>query len=80
MTVSKSPFGEMPSGEKVSQFVLTNANKMQVTLIDYGATVKEIVVPDRNGKFSNVSLGFSNLDDYREKSPYFGCIAGRYKK
>lgn len=78
MTVSKSPFGEMPSGEKVSQFVLTNANKMQVTLIDYGATVKEIVVPDRNGKFSNVSLGFSNLDDYREKSPYFGCIAGRY--
>ena len=78
MTVSKSPFGEMPSGEKVSQFVLTNANKMQVTLIDYGATVKDIVVPDRNGKFSNVSLGFSNLDDYREKSPYFGCIAGRY--
>tara|TARA_B100002019_G_scaffold179641_1_gene155144 strand:- start:222 stop:1499 length:1278 start_codon:yes stop_codon:yes gene_type:complete len=78
MTVAKSPFGVMPNGEKVSQYVLTNANKVQVTLIDYGATVKDIFVPDRNGVFSNISLGFSNLDDYRTKSPYFGCTAGRY--
>ena len=63
MTVAKSPFGVMPNGEKVSQYVLTNANKVQVTLIDYGATVKDIFVPDRNGVFSNISLGFSNLDD-----------------
>ena len=78
MTVARKAFGEMPDGEKVSLFVLTNANGMQVSLLDYGATVKEILTPDRNGKFANVSLGFSNLSDYREKSPYFGCIAGRY--
>ncbi|MBT5717056.1 MAG: galactose-1-epimerase, partial [Opitutae bacterium] len=78
MTVEKKSFGKMPDGKKVSLFVLTNANKMQVTLLDYGATVKEIIVPDRNGNFSNVSLGFSNLNDYREKSPYFGSTAGRY--
>ena len=45
MTVAKFPFGKMPDGKKVSQFVLTNANKMQVTLLDYGATVKDIMVP-----------------------------------
>ena len=78
MTVARKAFGEMPDGEKVSLFVLTNANGLQVSLLDYGATVKEILTPDRNGKFANVSLGFSNLSDYREKSPYFGCIAGRY--
>ena len=78
MTVEKKSFGKMPDGKKVSLFVLTNANKMQVSLLDYGATVKEILVPDRNGKFSNISLGFSNLNDYRDKSPYFGCTAGRY--
>jgi len=78
MTVAKFPFGKMPDGKKVSQYVLTNANKMQVTLLDYGATVKDIIVPDRDGNFANVSLGFSKLDDYREKSPYFGCTAGRY--
>lgn len=78
MTVARKAFGEMPDGEKVSLFVLTNANGLQVSLLDYGATVKEILTPDRNGKFANVSLGFSKLSDYREKSPYFGCIAGRY--
>ncbi len=78
MTVEMKSFGKMPDGQKVNLFILTNANKMQVSLLDYGATVKDILIPDRNGKFSNVSLGFSNLDDYRDKSPYFGCIAGRY--
>ena len=78
MTVSKSPFGKMQDGTKVSQYTLINANNMKVSLLDYGATVKEILIPDRNGKFTNVSLGFSNLDDYRAKSPYFGCTTGRY--
>ena len=35
-------------------------------------------MPDRNGDLANVSLGFDNLEGYREKSPYFGCITGRY--
>ena len=78
MTVAKKAFGEMPDGSKVSEYVLTNAHGMQVSLLDYGATVKDIMVPDRNGAYANVSLGFGNLEDYREKSPYFGCTAGRY--
>ena len=78
MTVAKKAFGEMPDGSKVSEYVLTNAHGMQVSLLDYGATVKDIMVPDRNGEYANVSLGFGNLEDYREKSPYFGCTAGRY--
>ena len=78
MTVAKKAFGEMPDGSKVSEYVLTNAHGMQVSLLDYGATVKDIMIPDRNGEYANVSLGFGNLEDYREKSPYFGCTAGRY--
>jgi aldose 1-epimerase len=78
MTVAKKAFGKMPDGTKVSVYVMTNANGMQVSLLDYGATVKGIMAPDRNGAYANVSLGFSNLDNYREKSPYFGCTAGRY--
>ena len=78
MTVAKKAFGEMPDGSKVSEYVLTNAHGMQVSLLDYGATVKDIMAPDRNGAYANVSLGFGNLADYREKSPYFGCTAGRY--
>ena len=78
MSVAKKAFGKMPDGTKVSLYLMTNANGMQVSLLDYGATVKDIMVPDRNGVYGNVSLGFSNLKDYQEKSPYFGCTAGRY--
>ena len=78
MTVAKKAFGKMPDGTKVSVYVMTNANGMQVSLLDYGATVKELMAPDRTGVYANVSLGFSSLDEYREKSPYFGCTAGRY--
>jgi len=78
MSVAKSKFGEMPDGVVVSKYTLSNANGMRVGILDYGGTVKEIFAPDRNGDFANVSLGFDNLNDYREKSPYFGCITGRY--
>ncbi len=78
MSISKRKFGVLPDGRQVSLYLMTNANGMQVSLLDYGGTVKEIRVPDRNGKFANVSLGFSTLEDYLEKSPYFGCITGRY--
>jgi aldose 1-epimerase len=78
MSVSKTKFGEMPDGTVVSKFTLSNANGMRVGILDYGGTVKEIYAPDRSGNFENVSLGFDSLDGYREKSPYFGCITGRY--
>ena len=78
MTVEKKVFGKMPNGDQVSMYTLTNANKMQVSLLNYGGTGKEILVPDRDGKFANVSLGFDSVEEYMEKSPYFGCITGRY--
>ena len=78
MTVSKRVFGTLPDGTKVHEFRLINENNTEVSIIEYGASIREILVPDRDGLFENVSLGFSSLEDYISKSPYFGCIAGRY--
>ncbi|HYP18010.1 MAG TPA: aldose epimerase family protein, partial [Opitutus sp.] len=36
-----------------------------------------LFAPDRAGKSADVALGFDSLEDYRSKSPYFGCIVGR---
>jgi len=44
----------------------------------YGGTVVAINVPDKDGKLGDVALGFDTLGEYEEKSPYFGCITGRY--
>ena len=78
MTISKRKFGELADGRVVNEYRMINENGVEVSILDYGATVRDIIVPDRDGRSANVSLGFNNLQDYIEKSPYFGCIAGRY--
>ncbi len=49
-----------------------------VTMLTWGATIQRIDVPDRRGRVANISLGFDNLEDYAELSPYFGATVGRY--
>src|SRR5918995_2329134 len=61
-------------GEDVTLWTLTNAAGMEVKIMNYGGIVQSIRVPDRNGNFTNVALGFDNLGDYIQMNPYFGCI------
>jgi aldose 1-epimerase len=49
-----------------------------VKILDYGGIIQEVRTPDRHGDLANITLGFDNLADYVAKSPYFGCITGRY--
>jgi aldose 1-epimerase len=76
-TITKEPFGTV-DGQAVDLYTLTNSNGMEVKITNYGGILQSIRVPDRAGRFDNVTLGFDNLQDYVEKSPYFGCITGRY--
>jgi aldose 1-epimerase len=78
MSIKKEPFGTMPDGTPVELYTLTNAHGLQVKITTYGGAVVSLLVPDRDGKLDDVALGFETLEEYVEKSPYFGCIAGRY--
>lgn len=62
----------------MERYTLMNAHGMEVTVLAYGGIVQSLRVPDRDGQLANVVLGFDNLDDYVEKSPYFGAIVGRH--
>jgi aldose 1-epimerase len=70
-------WGEV-EGEEVTLYTLTNANGMEVKVTNYGGIITSVVVPDRDGNMENVTLGFTNLDDYVAGHPYFGNITGRY--
>jgi aldose 1-epimerase len=70
-------FGVTDDGQEVSRFTLQGPRGLTVRLIDFGATVTELLVPDRNGKLEDVVLGFDDLAAYESKSPYFGCTVGR---
>ena len=57
---------------------IENKNGMTVDIIELGATVVTINVPDRNGNLDDVIIGFENPEDFKNNSVYFGTIAGRY--
>ncbi|MDB4370420.1 hypothetical protein N9Z23_03910, partial [Akkermansiaceae bacterium] len=76
-SVTSRPFGEV-NGKPVELYTLANESGASVSITNYGGTVTSIVVPDKTGKMGDVVLGFDTVAEYVEKSPYFGCITGRY--
>lgn len=78
LTVQREPFGQTASGEEITQFGLRNHSGMKVSLIDLGAIVTAVEVPDKDGKLANVTLSFPDSDGYLENAPYFGGACGRY--
>ena len=77
-SVAEDGYGEV-DGEKITQYTLTNPSGMVVKIINYGGTVTDIIVPDKNGKPGNVVLGYDSLAGFLQTgNPYFGCLVGRY--
>jgi aldose 1-epimerase len=76
--IQEKLFGTTLDNVPVYQFILTNTKGASARIIDYGAIVTNLFVPDKNGKMGDVVLGFDDVRKYQEVSPYMGCIVGRY--
>ena len=76
-TVTKAPFGTA-DGKSVDLYTLRNAHGLEAKITNYGGILVSLKVPDRNGKFDDVVLGFNDLDSYLKGHPYFGALIGRY--
>ncbi|MBA3637729.1 MAG: galactose mutarotase [Acidobacteriota bacterium] len=76
--IKREPFGKKPDGQAVERFTLTNVKDVVIQAINYGGIITSLRVPDRNGRFDDIVLGFDNLDDYLKDHPFFGAIIGRY--
>ena len=66
--------------DSIKLYTLKNDSGMTVKVTNYGAIITSIVVPDRNGKRADVSLGYNRVEDYINAvdKPYFGAVVGRY--
>jgi aldose 1-epimerase len=78
MEIAKESFGATKSGTLIDLFTLKNNQGMIVKITNFGGIVTSIIVPDKNGNFEDVVLGFDNLEGYLGEHPYFGAIVGRY--
>lgn len=78
VTVTEETFGQLPDGRPVTRFRLRNPNGMEVETLTYGAIIRALWVPDRNGNLGDVVLGFDSLSAYLHPHPYMGAMVGRY--
>ena len=67
------------STQPKDMFTLTNANGIEVRAIPYGGIITSIRVPDRDGRFDDIVLGYDAADGYiQNNGPFMGAIIGRY--
>jgi aldose 1-epimerase len=72
-------FQQTIDGKQTNLYVLKNKSNMQAAITNYGARVVSLLVPDRNGKTTDIVVGFDNVKDYTEGGDtYFGAVVGRY--
>lgn len=76
-TISAKPWGSYQRKE-IMLFRMTNETGAYVELMNYGATLVSVVVPDKFQKSENVILGYPSLKGYLEDTCYIGSTIGRF--
>jgi aldose 1-epimerase len=74
----RSDFGALTGGAKVEAVELSNSQGMSVRILALGASIQQLLVPDRNGKPGDVVLGYATAQQYLDQPQYFGATVGRY--
>ncbi|MEO1619119.1 MAG: galactose mutarotase, partial [Planctomycetota bacterium] len=77
MKIESSPFGTV-EGKPITRYTLINSAGHRVSVMNFGATLLDVVVPDRDGNLANVNWCFDRLDPYVSGHPYFGSTVGRF--
>lgn len=77
-TITSSPFGTTTDSVAVELFTLTNTNRMEVKVTNYGGTIVSWTAPDSAGNHEDIVLGMDDLQGYSDGVPYFGALIGRY--
>ena len=76
MNSSKKFFGVIPTGEDINEYTLSN-NDISIGIINYGGIITSLCVPDKNGKSTDIVLGYKTLEEYLKNAWSFGAIIGR---
>ena len=82
MNIRSEIFGSY-NNQEVLHYILENKNGMVVKIMELGATITSITIPDKEHRSVSIACGFDSLDEYlsdeyKANSPYFVCTVGRY--
>ncbi|MDR2448591.1 MAG: galactose mutarotase [Prevotellaceae bacterium] len=78
--LDKAAFDTVIDGQPVSLYTLDSGNGLLLQVTNYGLRVVSLWVPDKNGHYSDVSVGYENIERYinNEGERFLGSIVGRY--
>ena len=76
--ISREYFGDMPDGQQVEQFSLTNEQGVTVEILNLGGIIRRWLVPTSKQGPVDIVLGFDTLADYLADDSYLGTVVGRY--
>jgi len=77
--LNPADFQKVIDGKETGLCVLTNKAGVEITVLNYGAKIVSIMVPDRDGNLTDIVTGHSSIEDYlTSEEPYFGAVCGRY--
>lgn len=76
--LNRKDFQTEIDGKKNDLYILKNKNGMEVCMTNMGARIVSVWVPDKNGVFADVVLGFDSIGGYQNNKSDFGAFIGRY--
>lgn len=76
--MEKRIFGKTKEGQKCYVYTLENSKGLKVNLLDLGAAIQGIIVPDERGGYVNIVKGFATVEGYEKTGKFFGGTIGRH--
>ena len=70
-------FFNLPDGTEARLYSLRNRSGFGADITDWGGAIVRLLTPDRDGKLTDVVLGFAEPSEYIENGPFFGALIGR---
>lgn len=77
MEITKTSFGFTEDGQEAFLYCLKNSEGAYVTITSFGCRIVKICVPDRDGRLTDVCLGYDTLAEYEHDPAGFGAVIGR---
>lgn len=77
MSVGRTVWGVLDDGQEVGVHTLRNARGAIARISEYGATLLELQMPDREERFANIVLGVDSFDQAVANVFYLGATIGR---
>lgn len=74
--MQKELFGKTENGEEIFLYTLENGRGMKAKVMNYGAILVSLYVPDKDGNCADVVMGYDRAEDYFVNGSFFGAVIG----